>query len=155
MKPDQEKPGPTVHRWAFKQPDSVRIHNGSRTIAVRRHAAIVGGRQIVSVGDTLSAFRWHRIRPGKPVEELGKFIITFVVDVLLKKDWFEGISLKPQVALPVGPERPSRRDREAFARIWCGFPSWAALVKHAQGRRAKIPDKGIRLTVVHWKRGAA
>lgn len=130
---------PRIIRWAFKTEVAEGIRRGEITKAVRRAPSREEDRP--RIGDRLEAFRWHGVRAGVPVDELGAFVITEVHEFTLFANAAVGVV-------------PPQSDLRRFARETCGFESWAALVRRALGKRNRFPAKGIRLVVVHWKGGA-
>ena len=148
MKKLKNQRGGSWHRWAFRKPVSEGVTNGTITKSLR--SACTQPQDWPMVGDSLSAFRYHLIGAGKPIEELGTFTITRVIEIKICVD-----STCERVERGTTTPGPMQEIREEAGlngvAAECGFNEWPELVLRVMGRRSRCPAKGIRMMLVEWK----
>lgn len=148
MKRLKNQRGGSWHRWAFRKPIAGGVQNGSITTSLR--SAPRSPEDWPMIGDSLSAFRYHLIGAGKPIEELGTFTITRVIGITVYSDWR---CEKMEMGMPTRGTLEEMRGMEELNLFSCecGFQTWTDLALHVMGRRRGIPAKGIRMMLVKWK----
>lgn len=148
MKKLKNQRGGTCHRWGFRKPVSGCVKNGSIKTSLR--SAPRQPQDWPMIGDSLSAFRYHLVGAGKPIEELGTFTITRVIEIKVCAD---STCERVERGTPApGPKQEIREEKELnLVAVECGFNDWPELVLRVMGRRYRIPAQGIRMMLIKWE----